>query len=55
MVMEIPNTENVSYIDEYPELAEKVRIRRLCQDMGERTVGRIVVMPLPIDLGALYD
>lgn len=24
-----PDTENVVYIDEYPELAEKVRLRRL--------------------------
>lgn len=24
-----PDTENVHYLDEYPELAEKVRLRRL--------------------------
>jgi len=32
MLMETePNTENVVYIDEYPELAERVRLRRMGQ------------------------
>lgn len=29
MTGEIPDIENVVYIDEYPHLAEKVRLRRL--------------------------
>lgn len=32
MVMEqIPTTENVAYLDEYPHLAEKVRLKHLAQ------------------------
>lgn len=39
-----PNTENVVYIDEYPHLAEKVRLRRMGQlvlfesEMGNTTL-----------------
>jgi hypothetical protein len=39
-----PDTENVVYIDEYPHLADKVRLRRMGQltlfssDMGNTTL-----------------
>jgi len=32
MLMDLePNTENVVYIDEYPELEERLRLRRMAQ------------------------
>ena len=45
-IMEIPNTENVAYLDEYPHLSEKVRLRRL----GRAATGpaQIFVLPLPL-------
>lgn len=29
--MEIPDTENVAYMDEYPHISERLRLRRLAQ------------------------
>ena len=37
---EEPNTENVVYLDEYPELTKKVWLRRLAQ---QRQIGQNVV------------
>lgn len=36
----VPNTENVVYIDEYPELQKRVWLRRLAQQrrLGEASV-----------------
>lgn len=46
-----PDTSNVVYIDEYPELAKRVWLRRLHQ---ERTVGikaleNLIIFPTPPD------
>ncbi len=41
-----PDTENVVYIDEYPELAKKVWLRRLAQ---ERNVGNVVMLDMQRD------
>lgn len=47
---------NVSYIDEYPQLAEKARIRRLCQrKFGETVVPRLIVMPFPINYREIME
>jgi hypothetical protein len=44
-----PDYSNVSFIDEYPELAEKVRIRRLCETtMAQRAIHQLIILPLPI-------
>lgn len=41
MVMEqTPETENVAYLDEYPHLAEKVRLKHLAQP---RPIGATVL------------
>ena len=49
-----PNTENVSYLDEYPHLTEKVRLRRLA---AARPLGHaaVFVMPLPIDYRKIME
>lgn len=50
-----PNTENVVYIDEYPELAKKVWLRRLNaqRQLGKAATGNhlceILVLPEPPD------
>lgn len=44
--MEIPNTENVAYLDEYPHLSEKVRLRRL----GRAATGPALILVLPSPL-----
>jgi len=47
---EEPNTENVHYIDEYPELAKRVQLRRMGQltlfasEMGNTT---LILFELP--------
>lgn len=41
-----PDTTNVVYIDEYPELAKKVWLRRLAQ---ERNVGNVVMLDMQRD------
>ena len=46
-----PNTENVHYLDEYPELAKKVWLRRLAQQrMGGKAIEQAVIfLPAPND------
>lgn len=46
-----PDTENVVYIDEYPELKKRVWLRRLNQQrqLGEKATGTIIVLPEPPD------
>lgn len=46
-IMEIPNTENVAYLDEYPHLSEKVRLRRLGR---AATLGPALIHVLPLPL-----
>ena len=46
-----PDTENVVYIDEYPELAKKVWLRRL---NAERRLGTNAVKPLLLVLPTEY-
>jgi hypothetical protein len=51
---EEPNTENLVYMDEYPHLAEKVRLRRMGQlvlfesEMGNTTL-TLFELPEPPD------
>lgn len=47
MLMElVPNTDNVHYIDEYPELAKKVWLRRLAeQRLSSLAVGMTTILP----------
>ena len=49
-----PNTENVVYLDEYPHLEEKVRLRPLADP---RPLGHaaVFVMPLPINYRELME
>lgn len=50
-LMPEPDTENVAYIDEYPHLAEKVRLRRLMERrLGGKAVCDLLVLPTPINL-----
>lgn len=46
-----PDTTNVHYIDEYPELAKRVWLRRLNQErhLGREAVGKIIELPEPPD------
>jgi hypothetical protein len=48
-----PDTENVVYIDEYPELAKRVWLRRLAASrlMGKQAVEttKIIYLPEPPD------
>jgi hypothetical protein len=46
-----PDTENVVYIDEYPELAKRVWLRRLAQQrlVGTKAVCEVFVLPTPPD------
>lgn len=37
----VPDTENVHYIDEYPELQKRVWLRRLAQERA----GKLVAVP----------
>lgn len=54
MVDHEPDTENVSYMDEYPHLSEKVRLRRLAtaRPLGHAAV---FVMPLPINYREMME
>lgn len=47
MLMElVPNTENVHFIDEYPELRKRVWLRRLAQQrLSQAAVGMTVILP----------
>jgi len=38
----VPNTNNVSYIDEYPELKKRVWLRRLD---AQRRIGQLALFP----------
>lgn len=58
MVEGAPDTTNVHYIDEYPELAKKVWLRRLAASrLGGNALGlcRIVVLPLPINYREMME
>lgn len=41
MIEGVPDTENVVYIDEYPELQKRVWLRRLAQ---QRQVGNVALI-----------
>lgn len=44
----VPNTDNVVYIDEYPELAKRVWLRRLAQERaGKLVAGDLIIFPTP--------
>ena len=49
-----PDTENVAYMDEYPEITERLRIRRLAtaRPLGHAAV---FVMPLPINYREIME
>lgn len=46
-----PDITNVVYIDEYPELAKRVWLRRLGQarQVGKEAVSKIIYLPEPPD------
>ena len=46
-----PDTTNVVYIDEYPELAKRVWLRRLAQQrlLGKEATCQLIVLPEPPD------
>ena len=46
--MELPNTENIAYMDEYPHITERLRLRRMA--LGRQAVGpaQIIVLPAPL-------
>ena len=54
MVEHEPDTENVAYMDEYPHITERLRLRRLSL---ARPVGHaaVFVMPLPINYRELME
>lgn len=47
----VPETENVLYIDEYPELKKRVWLRRLAQArlLGSEATCNLIVLPEPPD------
>jgi hypothetical protein len=47
----VPNTDNVLYIDEYPELQKRVWLRRLAQErlLGTKALCEVFVLPDPPD------
>lgn len=47
----VPDTTNVHYIDEYPELAKRVWLRRLAQQrqLGKEVTGKLIELPEPPD------
>ena len=49
-----PDTENVAYMDEYPEITERLRIKRLAQ---ARPLGHaaVFVLPLPINYREIME
>ena len=47
-----PNTENVAYLDEYPHLEEKVRLRRLA---NARPLGYAAVLSFPVDYREIME
>lgn len=46
-----PDTQNVLYIDEYPELAKRVWLRRLAQEraVGIKALENVIIFPAPPD------
>lgn len=46
-----PPKDNVAYIDEYPELAKRVWLRRLAQErlVGSKAICEVFVLPEPPD------
>lgn len=54
MVEREPDTENVAYMDEYPHIEERLRVRRLflARPMGHAAV---YVMPLPINYREIME
>lgn len=46
-----PSTENVVYIDEYPELEKRLRLRRMAQGrlLGNKATGNLIIFPEPPD------
>jgi len=46
-----PDTQNVLYIDEYPELAKRVWLRRLAQEraVGIKALENVIIFPTPPD------
>lgn len=51
---EQPDTENVAYMDEYPHITEKLRVKRLmvAKPMGHAAV---FVLPLPINYREIME
>lgn len=49
-----PDTTNLAYLDEYPHLSERVRLRRLA---AARPLGHaaVFIMPLPINYRELME
>lgn len=47
-----PDTENVVYIDEYPHITERLRLRRLA---NARPLGNAAVFVLPVDYRAIME
>lgn len=50
----VPDTENVLYIDEYPELKKRVWLRRLAQArlLGNEATSNLIAFPEPPDSAA---
>lgn len=47
-----PNTDNISYIDEYPHLVEKVRLKRMGQlALFPRDFNQLILFPVDGDGG----
>jgi hypothetical protein len=46
-----PDTQNVLYIDEYPELAKRVWLRRFAQEraVGIKVLENVIIFPTPPD------
>lgn len=49
-----PDTENVAYMDEYPHLTEKLRLRRMA---AARPLGNaaVFVLPLPVNYREIME
>lgn len=47
----VPDTSNVVYIDEYPELKKRVWLRRLAQErsVGIKALENLIIFPEPPD------
>lgn len=51
---ELPDTENVVYMDEYPHIDERLRVKRLAK---ARPLGHaaVFVLPLPINYREIME